>query len=51
MRIEECEVIKRAIELGLGKPEQHDGKCEGYVADECELPIKACCSCECCTMN
>lgn len=51
MRIEECEVIKRAIELGLGKPEQHDGKCEGYVADENELPIKTCCGCECCTMN
>ena len=46
MQIEECEVIKKAIELGLGKPEQHDGKCEGYVADECELPIKDCCSCK-----
>ena len=51
MKIEECEVIKRATELGLGIPEQNDGKCEGYASDENELPIMSCCACEHCTMN
>lgn len=51
MKIEECEVIKRAEELGLGIPEQNDGKCEGYASDENELPIMSCCACEHCIMN
>ena len=51
MRMEDCEVIKRATELGLGRPEQHDGKCEGYVDDENELPIMSCCGCEHCTVD
>ena len=49
--IDECEVIKEALEVGLGKPEKHNGKCEGYVSDENELPIMSCCGCEYCTMN
>lgn len=49
--MEECEVIRKAIEVGLGMPVQHDGKCEGYTANENELPIMSCCGCQFCTMN
>jgi hypothetical protein len=51
MRIEECEIIKKAQENGLSAPLQFDGKCEGFESDGREVPISACEQCDLCTIN
>lgn len=47
----ECKVVKESTKLGFGLPEQNDGKCEGYTADESGLPIMPCLGCKRCTIN
>lgn len=32
--LENCSLIKRCIEIGIGKPKQDDKTCEGYATDE-----------------
>ncbi len=51
MRMEECEIIKKAVENGLPAPLQFDGKCEGFESDGREVPVSACEQCDLCTIN
>ena len=51
MRIEECEIIKKATENGLASPLQFNGKCEGFDSDGREVPVSACEQCDLCTIN
>ena len=51
MRMEECEIIKKAVENGLLAPLQFDGKCEGFESDGREVPVSACEQCDLCTIN
>jgi hypothetical protein len=46
--LENCNVIKEAIALGVGMPNQYEGKCEGYDAENREEPLKRC---KCCKLN
>lgn len=39
MRMEECAIIKKAVENGLPAPLQFDGKCEGFESDGREVPV------------
>ena len=32
--LENCSLIKRCVDLGIGKPIQDDSKCEGYATSE-----------------
>lgn len=32
--LENCSLIKRCIDLGIGKPKQDDNKCDGYATSE-----------------
>ena len=44
--LENCSLIKKACDkLGIGKPEQYDGKCEGYASHDRDEPTLKCREC------
>ncbi|UZQ49838.1 hypothetical protein [Clostridium kluyveri] len=49
--LENCSVIKEAVSLGVGRPEQYDGQCEGYAGEDRDEPITRCKMCRLNTTN
>ena len=49
--LENCSVIKEAVSLGVGRPEQYDGQCEGYAGEDRDEPITRCKICKLNTTN
>jgi len=42
--LENCSLIKK-VAKHIGKPKQHEGKCEGYTSKDRDEPIEKCREC------
>lgn len=47
--LENCTLIRRCGELGIGKPKQYDNKCEGYGTKE--MDDEPCYTCRVCSLQ
>lgn len=47
----DCDLVLGCIDIGIGRPRQYDGKCEGYAkSDYDDEPCERCKNCELNTM-
>ena len=44
--LENCSLIKIGIQIGEGKPNQYEGKCEGYCNYDGDEPMEKCKACK-----
>lgn len=49
--LENCSLIKQSIHIGVGRPNQRNGLCQGYSYPDDDEPCETCKNCKLCTQG